>query len=64
MNLEPRLSASFNISIMRLTTLARLSARWIGPSWAEETFRRRDTVNFLSVILSEAKDLSLRIDTV
>src|SRR6185312_5835658 len=42
-NFEPRESASFSISIMRFTTLARLSARWMGPSWADETFRRRDT---------------------
>src|SRR5580698_5682585 len=31
------------MSIIRFTTLARLSARLIGPSWADETFRRRDT---------------------
>ena len=42
-NFEPRESASFSISTSRLTTLLRLSARWMGPSWAAETFRRRDT---------------------
>ena len=41
-NLEPRESASFSISTSRLTTLLRLSARWMGPSWAAATFRRRD----------------------
>src|SRR3979490_1097993 len=41
-NFEPRESASFSISTRRATTLLRLSARWMGPSWAAETFRRRD----------------------
>src|SRR3977135_4128562 len=41
-NLEPRESASFSISTSRLTTLLRLAARWMGPSGAAETFRRRD----------------------
>src|SRR6185312_2505401 len=48
-NFEPRESASFSISTMRFTTLARLSARWMGPSWADETFRRRDMRSLLSL---------------
>jgi len=43
-NFEPRESASLSISTIRFTTLARLSARWMGPSWADETFRRRDII--------------------
>src|SRR5947208_16432349 len=48
-NFEPRESASFSISTMRFTTLARLSARLMGPSWAADTFRRRDTDHLLSI---------------
>src|SRR5690349_2379744 len=42
-NFEPRESGSFSISTSRLTTPWRLSARWIGPSWEADTFKRRDT---------------------
>ena len=47
-NFEPRESASFSISTSRLTTLWRLSARLMGPSWAAATFRRRDIPSYLS----------------
>src|SRR6266567_606947 len=42
-NRAPLPCASRNSAVSRLTTIARLSARWIGPSWATAARSLRDT---------------------